>query len=236
MVRSPWNRGWAALALARDPHVRPADQPAVGRIDFDEPIRVAQAEPPANAAANALIAKDAHDLTRKANITPADLEKIIELVEKGIDEARFSEAWPLRRNPDGLGRSTAGARTGSTPGKTKPLADFEKAISLDPSKHLAYHNRGYIRASQGNFEGALSDFDRTVEIKPDFVKGWINRGELYYAVGSWDKAVADYTEALRLQPRQPDVQNQAAGMRTIRPDAARRARTTPARSSSTRGS
>ncbi|HEY1068153.1 MAG TPA: tetratricopeptide repeat protein [Pirellulales bacterium] len=216
MLRSPWNRGWTALAvgaslsLASLGDARWALAQGVPTPAGSAPVGEAPAASanPATVAANTLIAKDAYALTRKPNVTAADLEKILELCQQGIDSGASPKmktygeslmSWAINRRGQNL--LDAGHADAA-------LADFEKAVELDPARHLAYHNRGYVRASRGEFDGALADFAKTVELNPTFVKGWINKGELNYALGNWDQAIADYSQALKLNPRQPDVQNQ----------------------------
>ena len=42
------------------------------------------------------------------------------------------------------------------------LADFEKAISLNPRSALGYFNRGLIKTQQSDAAGALRDFDQAL--------------------------------------------------------------------------
>src|SRR5262245_61824020 len=46
------------------------------------------------------------------------------------------------------------------------LADFNRAIALDPRSAWAYFCRGSILAAMGRFDEAITDFDRGVELDP----------------------------------------------------------------------
>ena len=46
------------------------------------------------------------------------------------------------------------------------LADFPKAIEIDPSDARAYHNRGLIYQAQGQHNQAIQDFSKAISIMP----------------------------------------------------------------------
>lgn len=57
------------------------------------------------------------------------------------------------------------------------LADFDRAIQIDPNYAIAYYGRGFLRARKlQDISGALADFDRAIELDP-------NNGVVYYARG-----------------------------------------------------
>ena len=47
------------------------------------------------------------------------------------------------------------------------LADYDRAIELDPDDPLAYFNRGVLKREMGAKEGALADFTQASAIDPD---------------------------------------------------------------------
>jgi tetratricopeptide (TPR) repeat protein len=47
------------------------------------------------------------------------------------------------------------------------LADYEKAIALDPKDSLPYKNRGTIKEAEGDFSGALADYKKAIEGEPN---------------------------------------------------------------------
>jgi tetratricopeptide (TPR) repeat protein len=48
------------------------------------------------------------------------------------------------------------------------VAEFDKAIELDPSYALAYYNRGRAHAELGNASQAIADYEKTIELEPSW--------------------------------------------------------------------
>jgi tetratricopeptide (TPR) repeat protein len=65
-------------------------------------------------------------------------------------------AWYLNR---GVSRGKEGDLDGA-------VADFTKAIDLDPRLALAYFNRGEVLIQKGNFDAAIADFTKAIELNP----------------------------------------------------------------------
>lgn len=75
------------------------------------------------------------------------------------------------------------------------LADWSRAIDLDPNQAQAYTARGTYYQSKNETAKALSDFERSLELNPT-VDGYFQRGQLYAALGQFDKAIEDYDRAI----------------------------------------
>ena len=87
---------------------------------------------------------------------------------------------------------------------TKPdqaMADYDKAIHLDPSYALAYIGRGNLYRSQKQFDKALTDYNSVVRLDPQSPIGFNNRGNIYLDWKQYDKAITEYTEAIRVDPK-----------------------------------
>jgi tetratricopeptide (TPR) repeat protein len=80
------------------------------------------------------------------------------------------------------------------------IADYTRAIELDPSFAAAFNNRAYTAMRQQNYAAALPDLDRAIELRPDYVNALMNRGDIYnyyYAVDR-QRAMADYDRVVAL--------------------------------------
>jgi tetratricopeptide (TPR) repeat protein len=80
------------------------------------------------------------------------------------------------------------------------IADFDKAIDLDPTYAEAYINRGAAYGKIGQFDRALADFNKGVELKPDNAFGYFNRSFLFNQLKKFDLALRDYDSYLALEP------------------------------------
>jgi len=80
------------------------------------------------------------------------------------------------------------------------IADYTKAIELDPYDATAHYNRGIAKRAKGNLEGAIADYSRAIELKPGYAKAYHHRGFAKQFKGDWQGAIADYTKAVQLNP------------------------------------
>jgi tetratricopeptide (TPR) repeat protein len=82
----------------------------------------------------------------------------------------------------------------------KALADYEKAIDLDPSYDKTYNNRAVILDKKGQTDKALADYDKAIALNPSFDKAYYNRALVYEKKGQLDKALMDYDKVIALNP------------------------------------
>ena len=87
------------------------------------------------------------------------------------------------------------------------IADYDRAIELNPRYAHAYTNRGRAKRVKGNLDGALADYDRAIELDPDDVRAYCNRGFAKWTMGHLDDALADYDRAIELDPNDARVYN-----------------------------
>ena len=85
---------------------------------------------------------------------------------------------------------------------TKAIAEFSKAIHIDPEFAVAYDNRGLAYANSGQQDRAIADFSRAIEIAPNYSEAYVRRGFIWEIKGNLDRAVADYNKAIRINPQE----------------------------------
>ncbi len=71
-------------------------------------------------------------------------------------------------------------------------------MSPCPTYAVAFFNRGLVRQSQGDLDGALADFDRAIEITPDLAESYFYRGQLLLCRKNPSKAARDFNHFLAL--------------------------------------
>jgi tetratricopeptide (TPR) repeat protein len=81
------------------------------------------------------------------------------------------------------------------------IADYGKAIKLDPKDAKTYYNRGRVYDDKGQYDRAIADFDTAIKINPKLAIVYSNRGSAYDELGQYDRAIADYTQAIKLNPK-----------------------------------
>ena len=81
---------------------------------------------------------------------------------------------------------------------TFSLADFNKAIEINPSDADAYYNRGIAYGHKGQHDKAISDYNKALEIDPKFADAYNNRGISYFFKKEYEKAWDDVHKAQSL--------------------------------------
>jgi tetratricopeptide (TPR) repeat protein len=67
------------------------------------------------------------------------------------------------------------------------IADYTRAIELNPDLAEAYNNRAYIYMVKKEYALALPDLDRALQLRPNYVNALMNRGDIhnyYYEMGA----------------------------------------------------
>ena len=91
------------------------------------------------------------------------------------------------------------------------MAEFRRAVEIDPKSAEAYNNIGRILASKGQLDEAIPYFQNAVAIDPDLAEAHQFLGAaLYYARGRVADALAQWREALRVRPDYLLALNEAA--------------------------
>ncbi len=80
------------------------------------------------------------------------------------------------------------------------IAEFNKALEIDPRSAETFNNRGIAFSQKGEYDLAVSDFIRALEIKPLMANTYHNRGITYVKKGEYALALYDFDRALELDP------------------------------------
>ena len=92
-------------------------------------------------------------------------------------------------------------RTLARSGKTEEaLAEFEKALELDPYNAQALYGRGLIYQSEKQHEKAIEDFAAAHGLTPQRAEPLVARAVSYLAIDKAKEAVTDLDEAVQADP------------------------------------
>jgi tetratricopeptide (TPR) repeat protein len=82
------------------------------------------------------------------------------------------------------------------------LADYNKAISLNPKLAKSYNNRGNVKSELDDHQGALSDYNKAISIDPQFALAYNNRGLLkHWKLDDRSGAGRDFNKAIAIKPQ-----------------------------------
>jgi len=85
------------------------------------------------------------------------------------------------------------------------IADYTKAIELDPNYVIAYINRGVMKAALKDYYGSIADFTKAIEIDPNFAIAYYSRGLSKDNLKDIYGAISDYTKAIEVYPYYEDA-------------------------------
>ena len=80
------------------------------------------------------------------------------------------------------------------------LNAYDKALRLNPDLVEAYHNRGMIKITLGQWEAALADYDAAIARNPDYAQAYYSRGFVKEVLDQREAALADYDAAIAQKP------------------------------------
>lgn len=125
---------------------------------FDEAARAAEA-------ALALTPDDGRlwEVVGLARQMLGDLEGAIAAYDRAIELMPGDSRVHLNRG----GAYIVGHQQGRAGWRARARADFERAVELDPRSTFAWNNLGWVRAEEGDVDGAIAAFRRTLELDPN---------------------------------------------------------------------
>ncbi len=80
------------------------------------------------------------------------------------------------------------------------IAEFNRALEINPTWFPAYYNRAISYANSHRNEEALSDFNYVIAHYQTHADAYFNRGILQENLGNYAQAIQDYTETIALRP------------------------------------
>jgi len=144
--------------------------------------------------------QEARAYLRQANII--DPQTVAELLQRSQGIPGVLAALVARH--DQLADSTLLWQQGRTHFEARAyalaLAEFNRAIELQPANDYLYHWRGRAHWETNDHPLALADFTKAIELKPERVTYYHWRGLAYRKTHDYLSALADFSQAIQLQP------------------------------------
>jgi tetratricopeptide (TPR) repeat protein len=82
----------------------------------------------------------------------------------------------------------------------KAIADWEKALDINPNLSEAWHNRGSALGRLGNYEAAVESFQNALTIDSNNYQAWNDRAHALYQLQNWLEAVDSWSNAIKIVP------------------------------------
>lgn len=118
--------------------------------------------------------------------------------EKAVDECTKSiNAGKQSAHVDYFNRGNAYVEKGQL---DQAIADYGKAIELNPWYDSAYSNRGNAYSAKGELDNAMADYTKAIELNPQNEQAHNNLGSLYLEKGQYAEAEKEIKKALELNP------------------------------------
>jgi tetratricopeptide (TPR) repeat protein len=152
-------------------------------------------------------AKVAYELVFEMSQDPSIRNLPTDLHNKLYDLAVESYTLLIGANPTSdnyQGRGVAYRMTGKL---DLALADFNKAIELDPKNADAYNSRGNVYLDKKQYKAAIADYTQAIKLAPAYAFAYDNRGDAYDDDGDPQDAIVDYTKAIELSPNNSSFYN-----------------------------
>jgi tetratricopeptide (TPR) repeat protein len=87
--------------------------------------------------------------------------------------------------------------------KPEALAEYRKAIEIEPNRFQARNNVANLLAAMGLREEAYREYQEALRLNPDAAVAQINFATLLSEMGRFDEAMKEYTNAAQLEPDDP---------------------------------
>jgi tetratricopeptide (TPR) repeat protein len=167
--------------------------------EFSGPMRLGGHEAQVKISFSHLVAVQIKDETNAAESPPPAAAKGPSPDMSGQSAAASESASPAAEEPDQdlVNRGIEKGKEGNFDGA---IADFTRAIELNPKDDAPYYNRAQAKRLKNDTAGAIADYTRAIELGSTNPAAYNNRGNARAENNDRDGAIADYTRAIELKP------------------------------------
>lgn len=95
------------------------------------------------------------------------------------------------------------------------IADFSRAIELDPDRAETYNYRGTSYFWLKQFQKALADYNRALDLDPKMTLTYYNRGYVRIELGDEAGAIEDFRQGAALSKQEGDTISEQEALKII---------------------
>ena len=92
----------------------------------------------------------------------------------------------------------------------RALADYDRALKINPRYARAFHGRGDTYMAKGDVDRAIADYDEAIRLDPNSVESWNNLGIAKTQLNALPEAIEAFSRALKLKPDFAPAQKSSA--------------------------
>src|SRR5215831_15092308 len=81
------------------------------------------------------------------------------------------------------------------------IADFTKAIEINPKWAGAFYNRGNAKSHMNEYDLAIADYTRAIDIDPQMAAAYSNRGNAHGRKKDYYAAITDFNKAIAMDSK-----------------------------------
>jgi tetratricopeptide (TPR) repeat protein len=112
--------------------------------------------------------------------------------EKGSEKEKGGTA--------GVNNFNAGNKNFEEKQYPQAIAEYSRAIELNPKQPAFYENRGYAYLAMQRLDEANNDFTKAIELAPKDDRAYLGRVQVYLQQRQYDLAAADADKAIEVKP------------------------------------
>jgi tetratricopeptide (TPR) repeat protein/S1-C subfamily serine protease len=154
-------------------------------------------------------------------LEPKDLTSLEQKASIFKDSKQYNKSIDIyneiiKKQPEAYAYYNRGIVKFTLGNKQEAIADYDRAIAINPKYARAYINRGLAKSDLGNKQAAITDWDRAIAINPKDAEAYINRGAAKSDLGNEQGAIADYDRAIAINPKYAEAYiNRGAAKSTL---------------------
>lgn len=95
------------------------------------------------------------------------------------------------------------------------IADFGRAINLNPNSAISYYSRGSAKSRVGDKQGAISDYNLAINFNSSYPEAYLDRGNEKLALGDKQGAINDFDRAISIKPKYADAYNSRGAAKLV---------------------
>jgi len=163
---------------------------------FSGPMRLGAREAKVDIDFSHLVAVN---VTERRMVWSEKEHRYVEADDSKAPESSALPTAPAAEEPDAdlVNRGIEKGKKGDLDGA---IADFTRAIELNPKDDAPYYNRAQAKWLKKDRAGAIADYTRAIELGSTNPAAYNNRGNARAENNDRDGAIADYTRAIELNP------------------------------------